>query len=334
MVVLQGASLYTYKADGMIKDVTDIYNTSKVSTDDFIDSAKSIISLDDGIFAFPLDIHPLTMFYNKELVGKAPETYDDLVKLNTELQETNSDIYAMTVPGAGLAEWYYMMLAAQNDIKLDEDGACNFATDEFADTMMKWHDVIFTDKLSPANLGLDAEFTSFAKTADDITTQAAIALTGPWYYSAAKEIYGDNLGIAPVPIIGEKQATYAGSHMICVSSSVEDKEKMDGISAFIDYLYTPENLLNWVDAGQTPVHKATLEKIKSNPEKYPIPSVNADTILTAEIAPQVYNVSEQMSYVSGTIFPEVVSEENLTKEDLMKELETATDIARQIADEE
>ena len=63
---------------------------------------------------------------------------------------------------------------------------------------MKWHDMVFTDHLSPANLGLDSEFTSFAKTADDITTQAAISLTGVWYYSTAKEVYGDDLGIAAI----------------------------------------------------------------------------------------------------------------------------------------
>ena len=165
MVVIQGSELYTYMADGMIQEVSSIYENAGVSLDDYVDAAQDIVSLDDGIYAFPLDIHPLTMFYNKELVPEAPETYEDLVEINTKLQAENKDVYAMTVPGAGLSEWYYMMLAAQNGVEFEEDGACNFATDEFADTLMKWHDVIFTDKISPANMGLDAEFTSFAKTA-------------------------------------------------------------------------------------------------------------------------------------------------------------------------
>ena len=334
MVVIQGSELYTYMADGMIQEVSSIYENAGVSLDDYVDAAQDIVSLDDGIYAFPLDIHPLTMFYNKELVPEAPETYEDLVEINTKLQAENKDVYAMTVPGAGLSEWYYMMLAAQNGVEFEEDGACNFATDEFADTLMKWHDVIFTDKISPANMGLDAEFTSFAKTADDITVQAAVALTGPWYYNAALEVYGDNLGIAPVPLIGKEQTTYAGSHNIAVSSTVTDEEKLAGMAEFFKYLYTPENLVNWADAGQTPVHKATLELIEADPEKHPLPAVNAVQVANAKIAPQVYNVSGQMAYIGETIFGKVVSDEKLTKDDLMAELENATDIARQVADEE
>ena len=41
-----------------------------------------------------------------------------------------------------------------------------------------------------------------------------------------------------------------------------------------------------------------------------------------------------MAYIGETIFGKVVSDEKLTKDDLMAELENATDIARQVADEE
>lgn len=334
LVVIQGSELYTYMADGMIQEVSPIYEAAGLSLDDYIEAAQNIVSIDDGVYAFPLDIHPLTMFYNKELVPEPPTTYEELVEINTRLQAENPDVYVMGVPGSGLSEWYYMMLVAQNGIELNEDGACNFATDEFADTLMKWHEVIFEDHLSPANLGLDAEFTSFAKTADDITTQAALALTGPWFYGAALEVYGDNLGVAPVPVIGKEPGTYAGSHNIAVSAEVTDEEKLAGIAEFFRYMYVPENLLNWADAGQTPVHKATLEAVQADPEKYPLPSVNAQQVVNAKISPQVYNVSEQLSYINTTIFGRIVSEEELTKEDLMAELETATDIARQVADEE
>lgn len=222
VVVIAGASLYTFVEDGMIQELSGLYDAAGVSLEDFIPAGQEIVKMNDGVYAFPLDIHPLTMFYNKELVPEAPATFDDLVKLNQELQAANPDLYAMAIPSSGLIEYYFMALAAQNGIDVVQDGYCNFATEEFADVLMKWHDMVFVDKLSPANLGLDAEFTSFAKTADDITTQAAVSLTGPWYYSTAAEIYGDNLGIAPIPVIGTKEATYGGSHTIAVSSQVTE----------------------------------------------------------------------------------------------------------------
>lgn len=334
IVVIAGADLYTYVEDGMIQEVSNIYDQADITQDDFIDAALDIVNINDGVYAFPLDIHPLTMFYNKELVAEAPTTMQELIAINEELQAINSDIYVMGIPGSGLIEYYYMSLAAQNGIDLVEDGYCNFATEEFANILMKWHDMVFVDGLSPANLGLDAEFTSFAKTADDITTQAAISLTGPWYYSTAAEIYGDNLGIAMIPTIGEQAATYGGSHTIAVSSKVESEDKLAGIAEFFKYMYTPENLLNWADSGQTPVHKETLEIIKANPEKYPLPSVNAEAVEIAKIGPKVYNSSEQLSYINSSVFSRLVTEENITKEDIMEELQRATDIAKQIADEQ
>ena len=334
LVVIGGAELYTYVEDGMIQEVSNVYDEAGVAIDDFITAAQDIVEMNDGIYAFPLDIHPLTMFYNKELVTEAPKTYEDLVEINSRLQAENPDVYVMAIPSSGLIEWYYMALAAQNGIDIVTDGYCNFATDEFADVLMTWHDMIFVDQLSPSNLGLDAEFTSFAKTADDITTQAAIALTGPWYYSAAKEIYGDNLGVASIPTIGEENATYGGAHTIAVSTQVTDEEKLAGIVEFFKYLYTPENLLNWADSGQTPVHKAALEIIKANPDEYPLPAANAEAIETAKIGPKVYNVLEQLAYISNNIFGRIVSEENFSREELMTELEKATEIARQIAAEQ
>lgn len=334
VVVIAGASLYTYAEDGMIQEVSSLYEKSGIAVGDFIQSAQDIVNFNDGTWAFPLDIHPLTMFYNKELVSEAPTTYEELVSMNAELQAANKDVYIMGIPGSGIIEYYYMALAAQNGIDVVQDGYCNFATDEFADVLMKWHDMVYVDKLSPTNLGLDAEFTSFAKTADDITTQAAICLTGPWYYSTAAEIYGENLGIAAIPVIGDQKATYGGSHTIAVSSQVTDESKLEGIAEFFKYLYTPENLLNWADSGQTPVHQATLDVIKENPDKYPVPYVNAGTVDTAKIGPKVYNSNEQLSYISSSIFGRLVTEENLTKEDIMTELETATEFAKQIAAEQ
>ena len=42
-------------------------------------------------------------------------------------------------------------------------------------------------------------------------------MTGVWFYGAASEIYGENLGIAKIPVFGDEFATCGGAHVICVS---------------------------------------------------------------------------------------------------------------------
>lgn len=332
LVVMHGDRLKTYVEDEMIQEVSAIYEAAGMTTDDFAEAGKNIVTINDGVYAFPLDIHPLTMFYNKELVSEVPETYEDLLALQEELSAKGDNLYAMGIPGAGLIEFYYMALATQNDVEVVDGDSVNFATDEFADVLLTLNKMIFTDKISPANLGLDGEFKTFVQDTESGTNaQTAVALTGPWFYGAAKEKYGDNLGVAPIPVLGENAGVYGNAHTIAVSADVTDEAVLAGIAEFFKYLYTPENLVNWADAGQAPTHKATMEMILADEATYPLAAANIRQFDAAKIAPQVYNVGEQFKYVNESVFNMVVSVENLTKEQLMPELEKATKMAQQIA---
>lgn len=336
LTIMGDSDLYTYVADGLVQEVSSVYEAAGVKMDDFIESAQLAVNVNDGVYGFPLDIHPLTMFYNKALISEdeVPTTYEDLVALNKKFQEQDPSLYVMAIPGSGLPELYWYSAAMQYGLELAEDGACNFNQEKLIDIFMMFHDMVFVDNLSPANLGLDAEFTSFAKTANDITTQAALAMTGVWFYGAAAEIYGDDLGIAKIPVFGDEFATCGGAHVICVSCEVTDDAKFEGIAAFFNYLYQPENLLNWADAGQTPVHKATMDVIRANPEKWPVAAVNVDTVVASKPNPKVYNSGTQMGYVNNNIWPLVVSDPDLTREQLADLFAQATKNARQVADEE
>lgn len=333
LVVIHGDRLKTYVDDGMIQDVSGIYEKAGLKLEDYLEAAQDIVQVDDTTYAFSLDIHPLVMFYNKQLCPEAPKTYEEIKALNEKLQAEDSSTYAMGVPGLGLVEYYYMTLANQNGIDIQDGEALKFDTEEFADVMMTYHDMIFTDKVSPAKLGLDGEFKTFVQDEESVGgTKTAIALTGPWYYQAAKEKYGDDLGIAPVPTLGNETGVYGNAHTIAVPSRVEDEKVLDGIAEFMKYLYTPENLINWADAGQAPTHIATMEAIQKEADKYPLACANYDQFDNCKIAPQVYNVGEQLKYINENIFNMVVSTEELTKEDLMKELEKATKTAAQVAE--
>lgn len=333
MVIIHGDRLKTYADDKMIQDVSSVYDKAGLKLEDFAKAGQDIVSVNGGVYAFPLDIHPLVMFYNKQLVKEAPKTYEDIVKLQGELQAKNPNYYAMGIPGLGLVEYYFMTLANQNGINLQNGKSLNFATDEFADVLLKINSMIYKDKVSPAKLGLDGEFKTFVQDKESgSSAQTAIALTGPWYYSAAKEKYGDNLGIAPVPTFGNQAGVYGNAHTIAISATVKDEEKLQGIAEFLKYLYNPEVLVNWADAGQAPLHQKTIDYIAEHKDQYPLAYVNNQQFANAKIAPQVYNVGEQLKYLNENVFNMVVSTENLTKEQLMPELEKATEMAKQVSE--
>lgn len=333
LVVIHGNNLETYRLDGLITDVESLYEKAGINESDFHQAGIDLAKLDGKLYGFPLDIHPLTMFYNKELVAEAPQTYEDLKQLNTDLQVESKDLYALGVPSSGLVEFYMLMIASQNGIDLKDGDSLNFAQPEFADALMTFHDMVWEDKISPANLGLDGEFKAFMKEAESGTSvQTAVALTGPWYYGAAKEKYGDQLGIAPIPQIGNQQAAYGNAHLISLSEKVKDEEKLAGIAEFMKYMFTPDNLIHWAEGGQAPVHLSTIEKIKSEPEKYEIAFQNEKQFDNYVKPPQVYQYGEQIRYMNEKVFSQLVTKKDLTKEQLMKELETATKQAKQIVE--
>ncbi|MFS0636143.1 extracellular solute-binding protein [Mesobacillus foraminis] len=332
MVVIHGNNLETYRLDGMIQDVGPLYEKAGLKESDFHQAGMDLAKLDGKLYGFPIDIHPLTMFYNKEFTQEAPKTYEDLKKLNADLQAENKDLYALGVPSSGLVEFYMLMIAAQNGVELQDGNALNFAQPEYADALMTFHDMVWKDKVSPAGLGLDGEFKTFMKEADSgKAVQSAVALTGPWYYAAAKEKFGDSLGVAPIPQIGKQQAAYGNAHMLAVSASVEE-EVEEGIAEFAKYMFTPDNLINWADGGQAPVHLKTIEKVTAEKDKYQIAYQNSLQFDSYVAPPQVYQYGEQIRYMNEKVFSKLVGTENLTADQLMKELESATKKAQQIAE--
>lgn len=334
LVLMHSDNIATYKQDGMIQDLSGVMEQAGLSPDDFHPVAQEQVTLDDGIYAIPLDIHPMTMFYNKKLSPEAPQNYEDLKALTDTLQQQDQNLYATGIPSGGLPEWYIMTMVAQNGIELVEDNYLNFAQEELADALMIYHDMIYKDKISPPGLGLDGEFQAFMKQVDEGSSavQTATALTGPWYYSAVKEAYGDDLGIAAAPQLGEQPGVYGGGHTISLPASVNDEEKLAGIAEFLKYMYQPENLANWAESGQAPTHLPTIELIEQDPEKYPLAVQNVKQFDSFVGAPPVYQFREQKRYLVENVFPQLVGDEGMTKEKLMPELEKATDQAKQIAE--
>ncbi|MES1051526.1 extracellular solute-binding protein [Bacillus thuringiensis] len=331
LVVIHESNLDTYVKDNMIQPVTTYMDKADLKESDFHKAGIDSTTVNGKMYGVPLDIHPLTMFYNKEYVKSEPKTYDDLKRSNAEVQSINKNLYTLGLPSTGLVEFYMTTIAAQNNINLVKDNYLNFAQEPFADALMTYHNMVFEDKMSPPKLGLDAEFQTFMKSANNDTKQSVVSLTGPWYFQALKEKFGDQLGIGTIPQLGEKIATTGNAHTLAIPTNVKDEKVKAGIEQFLKYMYTPEHLANWAEAGQTPTHLATLNFIQENPNKYELASKNLSQLDHYVSMPHVYLYSEQMRYMSEVVFSKLVGDKDFTKDKLMTELETATKKAKSAA---
>lgn len=335
MLIIHADWISTYHALGLLREVSDIYEKAGLSFEnDWHPITQTYAKYDDGIFAFPLDLYAETFYYNKEYVKEIPKTYDDMKALRDQLDSENSGIYPMSIPLTGDHQWAWMTALGQSGCNWVEGEHIKMDTDEIADAFMKIHDLIYKDHISAAGLGDNDHFNTFIKESKDNTNvSAATALTGPWNYTAAKEVLGDNLGIGTLPqLYGDTKVVPAGGHTFGVSAKVTDEKKIDGIAAFMKFAYQPEIMLNWADSGQAPIHLKTMELVKQSPEKYPVANVNYQIFDYAMILPAIYNIREQVKYVNTTVWSMVIQTPDLKKEDLMEELKNATEIATELSE--
>ena len=206
--------------------------------------------------------------------------------------------------------------------------------EKICDAFMKIHDLIYVDHLSAPNLGDNDHFNTFINNSTTASTvTAGMCLTGPWNYTAAKEVLGDDLGVATIPLIyGDTVSVPAGGHNFAVSAQVTDEKKLAGIAAFMKFAFQPDVMLNWADSGQAPVHLATMKKVQADPETYPVANVNYGIFDKAKILPAIYNIREQVKYVNETVWSLVLQTENLDRAALMEELKTATQTAQELSE--
>lgn len=336
MLIIHADWISTYHALGMLREVSDIYEAAGISFEnDFHPITQTYAKYDDGIFAFPLDLYAETFFYNKELTETAPATYEDMLALRDTLDSENTGVYPYALPLTGDHQWAWMTALGQAGCNWVEGEHIKMDTEEVCDAFMKIHDAIYVDHLSAAGLGDQDHYNTFVnESADSANVKSAVCLTGPWKYTTAKEILGDNLGIGTLPqLYGDTPCVPAGGHTFAVSAAVEDQDKLDGIAAFMAYAYQPEVMLNWADSGQAPIHLATMEEVKKNPEKYPVANVNYGIFDDAMILPAIYNIREQVKYVNSNVWSLVLQTPDLTREQLMEELAAATEIAIELSEQ-
>lgn len=334
MLIIHADWISTYHALGLLREVSDIYEKAGISLEkDFHPITQTYVKYDDGVFAFPLDLYADTFYYNKELVDTPPANYADMLALRDKLDSEKSQVYPIGISLTDDEQWVWMAALGQNKCNWVEDGHIKLDTEEVCDAFMKIHDAIYKDHISAAGLGDEDGYNTFVNDSkDSANVKSATCLTGPWNYTAAKEILGGNLGIGTHPTLwGDTPCVPAGGHTFAVSAAVTDQAKLDGIAAFMKYAYQPEVLLNWADSGQAPVHLATMEIVKQNPDKYPVAHVNYGVFDDAMILPAIYNIREQVKYVNSTVWAMLIQTPDLTRDQLMTELKNATDIAAELS---
>ena len=237
ILYVEPATFTKYAEKGMLADLSPYY-TDELK-EDILPSALEAVTIDDKIYALPMEMETLGLFYNIDMLKDAgidpPSTWEELYEAAKKL--TTDDVYGLVLPveeaAYTLFNWWPFMWMAGADV-FDDDGNCIVDSKEMVTALDYWGR-FYQEGLSPASLQIGPW---------DIgnvgTGAAAMQVSGTYVINAAENDYPDvNIGVVPLPSPDNNPITVAGGQKLAINAQSQCK---DEAADFIFSLYGSDHI--------------------------------------------------------------------------------------------
>ncbi len=233
-------------------------------------------------YSFPLDVHPLIMFYNKELFaaagieepGTEPWTREEFEDALTKLE--SSGVTPISVGTNFQAEALWQALIRQYGGSLTDEAGTTATYNSEAGVQALEKIKELRDKYTPDVSGTgDPEVNVFKQ------GNVGMVFHGPWWISDLSKL--DFVGFAPLPTIGDQPATWGGSHQLAFTT--DDPTTQAAGAVWIKWL--SDNSMEWAKAGQVPARQSVRDDPALAEAAAPISSVveSANIVVILEQVP-------------------------------------------------
>ena len=202
-------------------------------------------------YSIPLDVHPLIMFYNKELFaaagveepGTEPWTREEFEDALAKLEA--SGVTPLSLGNAFQAAALFQALIRQYGGTLTDEAGTTVTYNSEAGVRALEKIKELKDKYTPDIAGTGDPEVNFFKEGN-----VGIVFHGPWWISDLSKL--DFVGFAPLPTIGDQPATWGGSHHLALTT--EDPATQAAAAMWIKWL--SDNSAEWAAAGQVPARQS------------------------------------------------------------------------------
>lgn len=233
----------------------------EVPEDTFNEQSIEQVTLNDNVYGIPASTEALVMYYNKDLVSEAPETFDDLEEIAQDDQFDQdgdnigflanwTDLYFTY----GLISGYGGYIFGEDGTDPSDIGLNNEGAVEGIEYAAHWFQDVWPDGM--------LDVTGATNLISDYFTQGKTAaiISGPWDVGNFNESDID-FGVAKIPELknGEDYSTFGGGKAWVVSSFSENQELAQ---EFINYLSTEENQTKFYEVtSEIPTNIQSQDKI-------------------------------------------------------------------------
>ena len=244
MAIIHSQLVRNYAEYDYIVPIDSTFFTKEtIDPDDYQANVMStLIAGEDSYYGFPLDVHPIVLYYNKAIVGdnELPANFTELMTLAQELTDQSSGVWGLPVSTLWPTEFTYTTALYQaGGTEIDtETSMPMFNSAEGAEAAENLRDIIYKYKVSPENLQTDADLNLFT------TGKAAFHIQGCWSLLALEEALGDNLGVMSLSGLltdktgGNSRQVFARSHVFTVAAQRRNisQRKKEAMVTFIKWM--------------------------------------------------------------------------------------------------
>jgi multiple sugar transport system substrate-binding protein len=221
-------------------------------------------------YAVPLDVHPLVLYYNKTLAGKAGlldaagrlkpiEGVDALTDaFRSATERTGQRGLTMESSQSSYAIWrLWLSMLAQQNVTVIANGRFTYGPAGAA-TLARIGDW-FTKGYAQAGLDYPASTSQF------MGGGAAFMLNGVWevpeLVRATKAgTLGFEYGIVPLPKMYGNASTWADSHAFALPANPGHEPSPEKVKAVLRFIaYVSQHSLGWAEGGHIPAYKPVAE---------------------------------------------------------------------------
>ncbi|GAA4184289.1 extracellular solute-binding protein [Gryllotalpicola kribbensis] len=249
---------------GILDPITDDDLASVgLSPDDFSQAPWQAQKTNGHNIALPLDTHPLVMFYNLDVLGKAGLLGDDkqivpldsMEKFEAALASISKVTKGPAITVANVAGETATPWRVFTTLYNQHADATPFLSDNGSKLTVNWD--IFEDVTSRIqswvkkgwlNSGLDygtAQSYMF-------TGKAGMYLEGEWEITTAQLVKGLKFDMAPIPTLYDKPAAQADSHTFILPKKDRSPEQRKQAMGFIKSML--DQSMTWAQGGHVPAY--------------------------------------------------------------------------------
>jgi multiple sugar transport system substrate-binding protein len=285
----EAADIITYHASriplavsqGILQEITpDDYKAMGLSSADYAPAIWDAITNEGKQYAVPLDTHPIVLYYNKDILGKAglldangkPTGLNGAANFKAAMQKAKDagakwGIAGVTADGNFMFRTIYSLVGQQGG-ELMTDG--KFLVGDNGKKLENALGVLSDWTKS----GLQSPYTDYPSAVALFTSgTSAMMINGVWEVPTMVDLEKNgklfNWGAIELPVIFEKPSTYADSHVFAIPANKGKETTAEKRKATLEVMsWMNKNSLFWATAGHIPAYgpiSATDEYKKMEP---------------------------------------------------------------------